>query len=80
RLQKLPLDDDFDLIAVATRDDQSLQLFALNETGRLIEAGNVKTGFPMYYGLSGRKIGDKLFLFAGAVSDGKVVSYRLDPK
>ncbi|MEM9261318.1 MAG: stress protein, partial [Bacteroidota bacterium] len=77
RLQKLPLDDDYDLIAVATRDDQSLQLFALNETGRLIEAGNVKTGFPIYYGLSGQKIGDKLFLFAGAVSDSTIVSYRL---
>lgn len=78
RLHKLPLDEEHDLIAVATRDDQSIQLCVLNKTGRLIDAGKVKTGFPIYYGLSGQKIGHQLFLFAGAVSGKELVSYRLD--
>lgn len=78
RLHKLPLDENYDLIAVATRDDQSIQLCTLNETGRLTDAGKIKTGFPIYYGLCGQKIGDRLFLFAGSV-DGKVLAaYRLD--
>ena len=79
RLHKLPLNEDFDLIAVATRDDQSIQLCLLNHTGRLIDAGKIKTGFPIYYGLCGQKIGDQLFLFAGSVGGSKLVSYRLDP-
>lgn len=79
RLHKLPLDEDYDLIAVATRDDQSIQLCVLNNTGRLIEAGQIKTGFPIYYGLCGQKIGDQLFLFAGSVGGNKFASYRLEP-
>ncbi|MEM7512919.1 MAG: stress protein, partial [Bacteroidota bacterium] len=79
RLHKLPLDKDHDLIAVATRDDQSLQLCVLNNTGRLIDAGKLNTGFPIYYGLSGQKMGDHLFLFAGSVNGKELVSYRLDP-
>jgi len=79
RLHKLPLDDDYDLIAVATRDDQSIQLCVLNNTGRLMDAGKIKTGFQIYYGLAGQKIGDKLFLFAGSVEGKELVSYRLDP-
>lgn len=79
RLHKLPLDEEHDLIAVATRDDQSIQLCTINETGRLVDAGKIKTGFPIYYGLCGQKIGDKLFLFAGSVEDSTFASYRLDP-
>lgn len=78
RLHKLPFDKDYDLIAVATRDDKSIQLCTLNKNGRLIEAGNIKTGFPIYYGLCGQKIGDQLFLFAGSVGGKALVSYRLD--
>jgi 6-phosphogluconolactonase (cycloisomerase 2 family) len=80
RLHKLPLDDKFDLIAVATRDDQSIQLCVINQTGRLYAAGKIKTGFPVYYGLTGAKIGDQLFLFVGAVKGADLVAYRLDPK
>lgn len=79
RLHKLPLNEDHDLIAVATRDDQSIQLCVLNETGRLIDAGKINTGFPIYYGLTGQKIGEHLFLFAGSVTGKELVSYRLDP-
>lgn len=79
RLHKLPLDDEYDLIGVATRDDKSIQLCLLNQMGRLIDAGNIRTGFPIYYGLAGKKIGDRLFLFAGSVKGKEFVSYRLDP-
>lgn len=79
RLHKLPLNEAYDLVAVATRDDQSIQLCVLNKTGRLIDAGNIQTGFPIYYGLCGQKIGEQLFLFAGSVGGKEFVSYRLDP-
>lgn len=78
RLHCLPLDDKYDLIAVATRDDQSIQLCLLSDTGRLISAGNLKTGFSIYYGLCGAQIEDQLFLFAGSVNGSELVSYRLD--
>lgn len=78
RLHKLPWDEDYDLIAAATRDDQSIQLCMINQTGRLIDAGKIKTGFPIYYGLCGQKIGDHLFLFAGSVGGKTFASYRLD--
>ena len=80
RLHKLPLDENHDLIAVATRDDKSIQLCVLNNMGRLIDAGKIKTGFSIYYGLAGQKIGDQLFLFAGSVNGKELVSYRLDSK
>lgn len=80
RLHKLPLDTDSDLIAVATRDDQSIQLCVLTKTGRLVDAGKIDTGFPIYYGLCGKKIGSQLFLFAGSVEGKDFVSYRLDPQ
>ena len=78
RLHKFPLDEDYDLVAVATRDDQSIQLCLLNQNGRLIDAGKLKTGVPVYLGLCGQKIGEQLFLFAGSVYGKKFVSYRLD--
>lgn len=79
RLHKLTLSEDYDLIAVGTRDDKSIQLCVLNENGRLIDAGKIKTEFPIYYGLCGQKMDDHLFLFAGSVSGAEFVSYRLDP-
>ena len=78
RLHKFPLDNDYDLVAVATRDDQSIQLCLLNQNGRLIDAGKLKTGVAVYLGLCGQKIGEQLFLFAGSVYGKKFVSYRLD--
>ena len=78
RLHKFPLDKEYDLVAVATRDDQSIQLCVLNQNGRLIDAGKIKTGFPIYLGLCGQKIGEHLFLFAGSVGGKKFASYRLD--
>jgi len=78
RLHKLPFNDEYDLIAVATRDDRSIQLCLLNKNGRLIDAGNIRTGFPIYYGLAGGKINEQLFLFAGSVGGKTLVSYRLD--
>ncbi len=80
RLQSLPISEKYDLIAAATRDDKSIQLCVLDWKGLLTDAGKIKTGFPMYYGLAGHEIDGKLFLFAGAVSDERIVSYRLDEK
>ncbi|MFY0600868.1 MAG: stress protein [Cyclobacteriaceae bacterium] len=80
RLHGLSLSDNQELVAVATRDDKSIQLFILSDTGLLIEAGKLDTGFPIYYGLTGKKIGDQIFLFAGSVKGKELVSYRLDIK
>lgn len=79
RIQSLPMDDKHELIAVATKDDASIQLCVLDHKGRLIDAGNLATGIPVYYGLTGAKIGGRFFLFAGSTEDKRFVSYRLDP-
>ncbi|WP_147407435.1 stress protein [Reichenbachiella sp. MSK19-1] len=78
RLHRLPYNQNFDLIAAATRDDQSIQLCMINQNGRLSDAGKIETGFPIYYGLTGYKIEGQLFLFAGSVDGKTMVSYRLD--
>ncbi|MEM6846171.1 MAG: stress protein [Bacteroidota bacterium] len=80
RLQGLSFNEKYDVVAAATRDDQSIQLCVLDGQGLLTAAGKIKVGFPVYYGLAGQKIGDKLFLFAGSMSDDKMISYRLDEK
>ncbi|MEQ9288363.1 MAG: stress protein [Cyclobacteriaceae bacterium] len=79
RIQSLPIDDKNELIAVATRDDKSIQLCVLDHKGRLIEAGKLFTDVPVYLGMTGKKIGDHYFLFAGSTEDKTFVSYRLDP-
>ncbi|MDN5215879.1 stress protein [Fulvivirgaceae bacterium BMA12] len=79
RLQSLPLDDKHELVAVATRDDRSIQLCVLDHKGRLIDAGKLFTDIPVYYGLTGKRIGDQLFLFVGSTEGKAFVSYRLDP-
>ncbi|WP_109832689.1 stress protein [Reichenbachiella versicolor] len=78
RLHRLPIDEYYDLIAVATRDNRSIQLFALTQQGRLYDAGKIKTGLPVYYGLAGQVINDQLYLFIGSVAGSEFVSYRLD--
>ncbi|MEM6344553.1 MAG: stress protein [Bacteroidota bacterium] len=78
RLHKFPLDKDYDLVAVATRDDRSIQLCVLNQNGRLLEAGKTEVGFPIYLGLCGQKIGEEIYLFAGSVGDKRFASYRLE--
>ncbi|MEM7659688.1 MAG: stress protein [Bacteroidota bacterium] len=78
RLHKFPLDQEYDLIAVATRDDQSIQLCVLNQNGRLMDAGQLTTGFPIYLGLCGQQIGEQVFLFAGSVEGKQFASYRLE--
>ncbi len=78
RLQSLPIDDKNELIAIATKDDQSIQLCTLTETGRLVNSGKIDTGFPIYYGMTGSKIASKNFLFAGSTNSNKFVAYRLN--
>lgn len=77
RLQRLPWNEEYDIIAAATRDDQSIQLCTLNDRGRLANAGKLDIGIPVYYGLTGSKIGNDLFLFAGSVDGAALVSYKL---
>ena len=77
-LQSLPIDDQHTLIAVATKDDKSIQLCVLDYKGRLIDAGKLKTNIPVYYGLTGTKIGNQFFLIIGSTDGKELVSYRLD--
>ncbi|MFY0689916.1 MAG: stress protein [Cyclobacteriaceae bacterium] len=78
RLHSLPIDDKNALVAIATRDDQSIQLCVLKETGLLVDAGKIKTGFPIYYGLAGHIINGEMYLLAGSVGGNELVTYKLD--
>ncbi|MFY0607697.1 MAG: stress protein [Cyclobacteriaceae bacterium] len=80
RLHGFEYNENYDLITAATRDDQSIQLCTINQTGRLTHAGNLKINIPVYYGLTGKKIGEDIFLFAGSVEGKELISYRLKSK
>ena len=77
RIASLPGGKDHAWIAVATRDDESIQLCRLHASGRLTAELAYQTNFPIYYGLQSHLIGDRKFLIAGSVSDGRLKCYEL---
>ncbi len=68
------------IVAIGTRDDNSIQLCQIGEEGILQPLGFIDTGYPIYYGLSSIKIDNKLFFFAGSVSNDvkKLFSYSVE--
>lgn len=79
RIEILSVNNNEAIVAVGTRDDESIQLCKLNEAGILTPLSGLKTGFPIYYGVGSVKIDDELFFLAGAVSFNtkKLVSYKV---
>ncbi|WP_200871267.1 lactonase family protein [Saccharicrinis fermentans] len=67
------------VLAVATRDDASIQLCKLNKKGILQPLSYCETGFSIYYGLKSHQIGDNHFLIAGSNSFDfkKLVTYKV---
>jgi 6-phosphogluconolactonase (cycloisomerase 2 family) len=80
RIEILKLDNTRAMVAVGTRDDQSIQLCNLSADGILSPLGSIRTGYPVYYGMSSVKIGEKLFFLTGSVDFGmkKFFSYEVE--
>ncbi|MEX0291421.1 MAG: Dabb family protein [Flavobacteriaceae bacterium] len=70
------------VLAVGTRDDESIQLIKLNEEGILSPVNYLETGFSIYYGLRSHKIGAQDFLIAGSFRFDlrKIATYAVAPK
>jgi len=82
RIEVVSNDDNEAVLAVGTRDDESIQLLKLNKAGILCPLNYLETGYSIYYGLKSHKIGEDHFLIAGSFRFdlGKVVSYKIIPK
>ncbi|WPR70746.1 Dabb family protein [Flavobacterium sp. NG2] len=82
RIEILRISDKEAIVAVGTRDDESIQLCKLDAAGILTPLHYLKTGYPIYYGLSSLKIDENLFFVAGSVrfDTKKLVSYKVSPE
>lgn len=79
RIEILTVNSEEAIVAVGTRDDESIQLCKLDKEGTLTPISYLKTGFPIYYGLNALKVDDSLFFVAGAVRFDvkKLVAYKV---
>jgi len=82
RIEVVSTDNNEAVLAVGTRDDESIQLLKLNEEGVLSSINYLETGYSIYYGLKSHKIDDSNLLIAGSFRFdlGKLVSYKIAPK
>lgn len=68
RIELFKVNKEEAVIAIATRDDKSIQLCKLDKNGILHPTGHLQTGYPVYYGMSSQMINDNLFLAVGSVN------------
>ncbi|GAB1855195.1 hypothetical protein MHTCC0001_00280 [Flavobacteriaceae bacterium MHTCC 0001] len=82
RIEVVSVNDEEAVIAVGTRDDESIQLLKLNKEGILSPINYLETGYSIYYGLRSHKIEDTNFLIAGSFRFDlhKVATYKVAPK
>lgn len=82
RIEVVSANNNEAILAVATRDDASIQLCKLNKDGILSPINYVKTGYSIYYGLRSHKIDEDYFLIAGSnrFDLKKLVAYKLSPE
>jgi hypothetical protein len=80
RIELFKLSEEEALVAVGTRDDQSIQLCRLDQAGTLTPTGVLHTGYPIYYGMAAHQINSDRFILAGSVSNKvrKLFSYKVN--
>lgn len=82
RIEAISVTEDSAILAVGTRDDESIQLCKLDKNGVLSPLNYLETGFSIYYGLRSHKIGQDYFLIAGSnrFDLRKIATYKIAPK
>ncbi|SNQ44771.1 Dabb family protein [Cellulophaga lytica] len=82
RIEILKIDDSEALVAIGTRDDNSIQLCKLNANGVLKPSGVLDTNYPIYYGLTSIKIKENFFFLSGSVDPKvkKMFAYKVNFK
>ncbi|WFO16913.1 lactonase family protein [Cellulophaga baltica 4] len=82
RIEIVVTDTNEAVLAVGTRDDESIQLLKLTKEGILSPINYLETGYSIYYGLKSHKIEDTNFLIAGSnrFDLKKIVSYKISPE
>ncbi|WP_044210292.1 Dabb family protein [Flammeovirga sp. OC4] len=81
RIEVVSTNDHEAILAIGTRDDESIQLCQLNQEGVLKPINYLETGFSIYYGLRAHELNNQQFLIAGSFRFdlGKVVTYKVAP-
>lgn len=79
RIEILSVSDKEAIVAVATRDDNSIQLCIIKEDGILKPIGVLDTEYPIYYGMASQKIGKEYYFLAGSVDPAvkKLFAYKV---
>ncbi len=67
KIDLLKIDDQKAYVAVATKDDHSIQILELNASGILEPLTTLPVKYPIYYGMSSIKIKNNYFFLAGSV-------------
>ncbi|MEP2236987.1 MAG: Dabb family protein [Maribacter sp.] len=82
RIEIVSVKDNEAVLAVGTRDDASIQLITLDESGKLTPLNYLETGFSIYYGLRSHQIDNVNLLIAGSnrFDLKKVATYKIAPK
>ena len=84
RIEIVKLNEQEAIVAVGTRDDNSIQLCRLGAEGILQPAGLLDTGYPIYYGMASQIINGQPFFLAGSVDNNLRTYYaykvELQPK
>lgn len=82
RIEVVSSDNNEAILAVGTRDDESIQLLKLNKAGQLSAINYLETGFSIYYGLRSHEIEGQKILLAGSFRFDlqKLIAYKVAPK
>ncbi|NME67700.1 Dabb family protein [Flammeovirga aprica JL-4] len=81
RIEVVSVHNEEAILAIGTRDDESIQLCQLDKEGILKPINYLETGFSIYYGLRAHEIENEQLLIAGSFRFdlGKVVTYKVKP-
>ncbi|MFD2256824.1 stress protein [Luteolibacter algae] len=78
RIELMKLDEGRALVAVASREEQAIQLCELGADGVLKPGKIIETGFEIYNGMTSVEIGGTRFLLAGPLKGKGLYSYAFD--
>lgn len=80
RIETFKINENEAVISVGTREDTSIQTIILDKNGKTRASNVTLIDFPVYNGMTSKKIAENLFLFAGSYGEGRghLSSFRID--
>ncbi|MBK1876201.1 hypothetical protein [Pelagicoccus mobilis] len=78
RIEIQKIDETQAVVAIATRDEQTIQICTLNAEGVLTPSTTYESNFPVYNGMTSTQIDGNIFLFAGSRDHSFLQSIQLE--